>query len=102
MLYRVIGVLLIPAILYDWFTSLLGAAAAFQLNASSPLYVWGIPVVISLTALSINALTTDIFSEANPNGWLALFWFICIVYDSYTTYLGLAHIASGGAVFSLP
>jgi hypothetical protein len=93
--YRIIVWVCIPPILYDWFTSFIGAVAALNLGANSPLPYWGLPLVVSLTALAINALTTDIFGEREVNPWLGLFWFVCLAYDAYTTYLGVAHIASG-------
>ena len=102
MFYWVIIVMLAPCVAYDWLTSLVGAIAFFGLQSGAPIYMWGIPVAISIGAIGMNFMTTEIFGQEGAPEWIKGFWFMCIVFDAYTTFLGLGHVKMGGGIFSIP
>jgi hypothetical protein len=86
---------------YDWFTSFLGAAALFKLTKSSPFYLWGFPVAISIGATALNMITIDIWEYRNRLLFLKFVWVAFLIYDYYTSYLGIAEIVIGGNLFKL-
>jgi len=90
-----------PAILCDWVLSFLGAKAFFS-DANSTGLVIIIALVLSLTALVMNFLTNEIFIEAGAHGsFLRALWFVCILYDYYTTLVGIANMVAGAGMFSI-
>ena len=97
--HQKIALAFVPAIIIDWLTSFLGVLAIFSVN--TPLS-WLVALVLSGTALVVNFLTTQIFAETGGHRelWLSL-WFLCIAYDSYTTWVGLANMAGGAGFFTI-
>ncbi len=102
MFYKVIIAMLVPCVAYDWLTSLVGAIAFFDLQSGAPFYMWGIPIAISIGAVAMNFMTTDILGQDGAPSWIKGFWLMCIVFDGYTTLLGLGHVKMGGGIFSIP
>lgn len=101
MFYWLIIIALIPCVFYDWVTSLLGAIAIFGIsNESSPVF-WGIPIAISIGAVAMNFMTTDVMAKNGAPEWMKIFWFLCILFDLYTTFLGLVQVRFGGEFFSI-
>jgi len=50
----------------------------------------------------MNLLTSEVFSESGHHGQLLqALWLVCIVYDYYTTLMGLANMTAGAGVFSI-
>lgn len=101
---------LVTVSVFDWFTSFMGATAFFNLGKNSPIHLWAIPMFVSLGALMFNALTPEIINsrkkinEENSNSIpipVVGIWVIAMIYDIYTTYLGLAHIKQGGSLFDM-
>lgn len=100
--YRVVMVCLIPCVIYDWLTSFLGAVAIFNISGNSPLYLWGIPFAMSVGAVGMNFVTTEVMAEkGGAPAFMKMFWFLCILFDVYTTFLGLIQVKVGGGFFSI-
>jgi hypothetical protein len=100
--YRIVMVCLLPCVAYDWLTSFLGAVAIFNITQNSPAYFWGIPLAMSVGAVGMNFVTTEVMAETGgAPGFMKLFWFLCIVFDIYTTFLGLVQVKVGGGLFSI-
>jgi hypothetical protein len=95
-------VCLLPCVFYDWLTSFLGAVAIFNITANSAWYMWGIPCALSFGAVGMNFVTTEVMAEqGGAPAFMKIFWFLCILFDVYTTFLGLVQIKVGGGFFSI-
>jgi hypothetical protein len=92
---------LLPCVAYDWLTSFLGAIAIFNITESSPAYLWGIPLAMSIGAVGMNFVTTEVMAKDGAPVFMKVFWFLCIVFDVYTTFLGLVQVKVGGGIFSI-
>jgi len=99
--YRVVMICLIPCVVYDWLTSFLGAVAIFNISSTSPAYFWGIPLAMSVGAVGMNFVTTEVMAEDGAPDFMKIFWFLCILFDVYTTFLGLIQVKLGGGIFSI-
>ena len=58
--------------------------AFFGSQGGSPIFTLGIPLAVSIGAVAMNFMTTDILGERGAPEWIKGFWFICIVFDGYT------------------
>ncbi len=91
-----------PAIFCDWLLSFLGAKAFFSESRVDILLVMIISGILSLTALVMNFLTSEILGEEGAHGsFLRFLWFICIIYDFYTTVVGIANMVAGAGFFAI-
>ena len=101
-IFKIAGVVFLPAILSDWLLSFLGAKAFFNESQSPPALIWFIAGVLSVTALVMNFLTTEIFAETGSQGsLLKTLWIVCVIYDGYTTLIGIANMVAGAGLFSI-
>lgn len=101
MLYKIIAVLLLPAVAYDFLTSYNGALSFFNLQEGGGIVLYGLALVVSVTAILINFLTYDLLGDSKTPGFVRIFWFICIVFDFYTALLGLANLKLSGVLFDV-
>jgi hypothetical protein len=100
--YRIVMLCLAPCVAYDWFTSFLGAAAIFNISEKSPGYFWGIPIALSFGAVGMNFVTTDVMAkDGGAPGFMRIFWFICLIYDAFTTFIGLTQVKVGEGLFAI-
>jgi len=90
----IVGLLVVGA--YDLFTSFVGAVSLFNLSGESPLYFWGLPAAIGIGAFSLNLITQAIWDKRQGMRGIMLVWGAFLIYDYYTSYLGLANIVRGG------
>lgn len=95
LVYRIVIAGLLVVGVYDWFTSFVGAVSLFGLGSSSPLYLWGLPIALSIGAVTLNLITRDILESAQEFKFLRVVWLVFMLFDYYTSFLGIAHIASG-------
>jgi hypothetical protein len=96
-MYKLLGVVLFPAIFYDGYTSYSGAAAYFGQSQNESIILWGLPLILALTSVVVNFMTVDILADSSA-GFVKFFWFICLVFDLYTTFVGLGNFKISGQV----
>jgi hypothetical protein len=96
-MYKLLGVILFPAIFYDGYTSYSGAVTYFGAAITKSEVLWALPIVLSVTALVVNFMTVEILSD-NSVGFVKFFWFVCLIFDCYTTFVGLGNFKITGDV----
>ncbi len=94
--YKAVIIALFVVGVYDWFTSFMGAVAIFKLTENSPIYLWGFPVAISIGAIALNFITLDIWKETDRFSLMRFVWIAFLMYDFYTSYLGISQMVTGG------
>src|SRR4051812_18018943 len=100
--YRIVMVCLAPCVAYDWLKSFLGAVAIFNIGQNSPIYFWGIPLALSFGAVGMNFVTTDVMAQnGGAPGFMKIFWFVGLVYDAFTTFIGLTQVKVGEGLLGI-
>lgn len=93
-----------PLVFYDVVTSIGGGFAVFGLsNYTSPNpIILAFPIALAVGATALNFWTAQIWAESGSLALLRFAWFLFIVFDSYTTFLGIIGFMTSGGLWSFP
>ena len=92
---------LIPLVFYDIATSIGGGFAVFNISniGSTNTIITVFPIALGIGAIALNFWTKQIWSEGNI---LSLIWILFLLFDVYTTFLGVVGFMSGNGLWAFP
>jgi hypothetical protein len=95
---------LLPLVFYDVVTSIGGGFAVFGIsdyNSASSL-LGAFPIALAIGATALNFWTGQIWAEGSSLAVIRLAWFLFILFDLYTTLLGVVGFMTGGGTWFFP